>query len=573
MSPSPRRANSPLASPALTSSSSCGDLAPLKIEPHLPTPPPSPPTRQAQLQLRGLRGTSRFANASKVSKPAVNKRRTKAKRRVKDEKALDTERQDQTVVDESLILPGIEHDWLTRSLTPELVTVIFEYLDLQSLTQCQEVCRAWKSILEAPKVDHHLWRGLYFREYGNPYNANPFDWAGEGGWRKRCLTAHFQIDGIFYSSVISQERKPHFHHPTEEFILPLRPSPSSPVKTYQFVLPSEDRRQFASLNDCLHARCFLLPATVHHPSTTRHPTLITIFRGDGLRGKSHVQIVRLTDLHATSYKLKSHSSPIYDATVSTLHGMIISSSLFPNDRVMMNGIWKRTHKAPLGLCGKDDYEISDSFQPLTNVASDGSLVCCALGSVVYIFDIAACMTRGIVHIDQDVEAIALKNNLLAASTIPHRKIQLHTLFPPTHIHTFEEQSLQTPPLSYRPHLLLTDRLLFASSPTGEVYIYDLLNLKPLYSVRHTRIDHQNAFITSMTLSEGGPPGETLAVGLSNGDLALFDFTAKVVRRRVVYLDRAVEKDPERQRKREKGGRIVPAWVSYREGDEEVLAMI
>ena len=118
---------------------------------------------------------------------------------------------------------------------------------------------------------------------------------------------------------------------------------------------------------------------------------------------------------------------------------------------------------------------------------------------------------------------------------------------------------------------MTDRLLFASTPTGEVYVYDLLNLKALYSVRNTRMADHGTFITSMTLSENGP-GETLAVGFANGDLALFDYAPTAVRRKVVYLDRGEHPDPEKRKKRDEC-KLMPAWVSYREGDEEVLARI
>ena len=206
---------------------------------------------------------------------------------------------------------------------------------------------------------------------------------------KRCITAHFQLNGIFFSSVISQERKPHFHYPTEIITLPRRQTPSTPVKTFQFALPSEDRRQFSSANNCPHARCFFIPALPHLSGARRHPTLLIVYRGDGLRDKSFVQLVRLTDLHATTFKLKEHSSPIFDAAVSTLHGILMTSSLFSADRVMMNDVWKRSRKAALGLCGRDDCEIWDSFQPLTSLASDGPILCSALGGVVHIFDIAA----------------------------------------------------------------------------------------------------------------------------------------------------------------------------------------
>ncbi|KAJ3046278.1 hypothetical protein HDV00_000091 [Rhizophlyctis rosea] len=543
-----------------------------------PTPPPSPEALH-QRRSRRLSHIAKLEDEHKPlkirKKPGRKPGRKKKGPEAKDEKEVEVQPLPEisTTVDNPALSTAGLGDF--QRLTPVILLQILKHLDLATIVRCIGLSHAWKALLEdQPMVDVNVWHEIYEREFENALNVEICESLRQTSWRKRCTISYLQLRGSFFTTLISDEPKCNFLYPCRTSVIPRQPDPTALTKTFHFALPAEDQRLSDDASPCPQSKTFLLPpANMYDTPPARHhgPSLCTIFQADGLRGKSHLQTVRLPNLHVKNKQLNEHSSPVFDSALSHEYQTLVTSSLFPGDRVWMHNLHDRTKKDALGLCCRDPSELWGQYQPLTCVATDGPLVCTALEGVVYIWDMGIGLCKGLVHTGEDVETMALKGNLLAVYTIPYNTIQIHSLFPDSHLHTFSHfDEVISYPKTYRPLLQMTNRLLFASTPgpAGRVYVFDLLAMNILYSLEDSCMAEQNTFITSMALSHWGP-AETLAVGFANGDMVLFDFSAHPVDREVEFLDK--EEDPK------KGStprcKIMPTWLAYREGSVEKIGRL
>lgn len=91
-----------------------------------------------------------------------------------------------------------------------------------------------------------------------------------------------------------------------------------------------------------------------------------------------------------------HAGPVYDATLSMKHELVITTSTLPGDRMYMWGLDDRARKKVLSCSSVDP----DACQPLQCVAADENMLAVAQEGYIYLWNLEWDVCERIIHTGQ-----------------------------------------------------------------------------------------------------------------------------------------------------------------------------
>ncbi|TPX41636.1 hypothetical protein SeMB42_g05491 [Synchytrium endobioticum] len=410
-------------------------------------------------------------------------------------------------------------------------------------------------------------------------------------WKKVYVTKTMMANGLCCPSVVTRlPEKANCFSPSSNISIPQRPTrrmqqardfatADSQTKLvnglphYYLALPHEDRRIF----DC--------PSSFPFPKAfiTKDMRLGVLYRPGGLIESSQLQMTNLATFSTTSRKLGRLNGPTCDGLYLPQSRLLVTSPSAARDDdheqiiiyEMNDGILDDKHHLPVAsnspftrypasVLAADEqtgllavshdgwvYIWSGISSASTNSTDGFSTICAAGMSGASHSGSLACKTtidvNRFVGQEEQIENLAIGGHYLAVATVASNYILVFDVFTSQLLHKFEEcchaiSSKSNKPIKWSRNctclLLLKSPFLFASQNCEEckIQVWDLHTGHYIYTMKpYPRI--LNAYITSISLSDDGI---TLAVGLSNGDIVLYDFWPVKIQRSVATIEKEVD---------------------------------